>query len=89
MNGKRTFTTREDAFPCSYTRRAEPTSGNVDMRETNAAAAAGGLGVAAAAAAVGDSWDDDDDEGEEVEAYEVVVAERAGGIREPITLISR
>jgi len=38
---RRTFTTREDALPCSYTQRAEPTNGNVDMRETNA-----GLSVA-------------------------------------------
>ena len=54
-------------------RRAEPTSGNVDMRETKA----GGLGEVAVVVS--------DDEGEEVEAYEV--AESAGGAREPTTRI--
>ena len=39
---ERTVTTQEDAFSCSYTQKAEPTSGKIDMQETNA----GGLAVA-------------------------------------------
>jgi len=39
---ERAVTTREDAFSCSYTQKAEPKSGKIDMQETNA----GGLAVA-------------------------------------------
>jgi hypothetical protein len=31
-----TLTTRDDAFPCSYTRRAEPTKGKLDILDTKA-----------------------------------------------------
>jgi len=62
--------TREDAFPCPYTWRAEPTSGNVDMRETNAS----GLGVAMSIeGSLGCAG-----EGDEVEIYTEV-----GGVRDP------
>ena len=61
--------TQEDAFPCSYTQRAEPMSGKIDMRETNA----GGFAVAVS---IGGSLGSED-EGDEVEIYEV------GGVREP------
>jgi len=67
---ERTVTTREDAFSCSYTQKAEPTSGKIDMQETNA----GGLAVAVS---IGGSLGSED-EGDEVEIYEEV-----GGVREP------
>jgi len=54
-----------------HTERAEPTSGKVDMRETNA----GGFAVAVS---IGGSLGSED-EGDEVEIY----AEEVGGVREP------
>ena len=87
---KHTFTTREDAFPCSYTRRAEPTSGKVDMRETKA----GGLGFAASRVTESSrAWEDDEgddkegDFGVEVEGHDGEEGERAPNVREPIRLL--
>jgi hypothetical protein len=65
---RRTFTIQKNAFPYSYTRRAEPTSRKVDIRETNA----GGLAVAVS---IEGSLED---EGDGVEIYEEV-----GGGGEP------
>lgn len=39
------LTTRDEALPCSYTRRAEPTSGKCDIRETKAGELAVGSSV--------------------------------------------
>lgn len=40
-NKTRTLTTREEAFPCSYTLSADPTSGKFDIRETKGELALG------------------------------------------------
>jgi len=60
---RRNFTTREDAFPYSYTWRAEPRDGNVGVSETNA----GGLAVAVLSEG-SLCWEEESDE---VEIYEV------------------